>query len=30
MIMEKGNEEGVCKKMPCESPIQVDTYFVWN
>ena len=24
LIMEKGNEEGVCKKMPCESPIQVD------
>merc|ERR1711997_1428257 len=20
--MEKGREEGVCKKMPCESPIQ--------
>ena len=23
LIMEKGGDEGVCKKTPCESPIQV-------
>ena len=28
LIMEKGREEGVCKKMPCESPIQVEPYLV--
>ena len=28
LIMEKGREEGVCKKMPCESPIQVSFYFL--
>ena len=30
LIMEKGREEGVCKKMPCESPIQVAFYLVCN